>query len=59
MSKLLMTLQPPKNFKDKYFFGDKILKRDGASSSHTHDDILLLIPFGVEPHCEVMNLNLA
>jgi hypothetical protein len=59
MSKLLMTLQPPKNFKDKYLFGDKILKRDGASSSHTHDDILLPIPFGVEPHCEVMNLNLA
>ncbi len=59
MFKLLMTLQPLKNFKDKYLFGDKILKRDGASSSHTHNNIFLPIPFGVEPHYEVMNLNLA
>jgi hypothetical protein len=52
-----MKMKPPKNFKHKYLFGDKISKGDGASSSHTYDDILLLLPFGVELHCEVMNLN--
>ncbi len=46
MFKLLVKLQPPKNFKYKYLFNDKILKGDGASSSH--DDDLLLVPFVVE-----------
>ncbi len=55
MSKLPMKLQPPKNFKYKYLFGNKISKGDGAFSNHTHDDVLLPVPFGVELHCEVMN----
>jgi hypothetical protein len=50
-----MKLQPPKNFTYKYLFGDRISKRDGASSSHTRDDVFLLVPFGVDFHCEVMN----
>ncbi len=33
MSKLVLKLQPLKNFKYKYLFGDKIPKRNGASSS--------------------------
>ncbi len=38
---------------------DKILKRDGASSSHTHDDVIFLVPCVVEHQCEVMDLVLA
>ncbi len=55
MSELLMKLQPPKNFKYKYLFGDRISKGDGAFSNHTRDDVFLHVPFGVELHCEVMN----
>jgi hypothetical protein len=46
MFKLLVKLQPPKNFKYKYLFNDKILKGDGASSSH--DDDIFPISFVVE-----------
>jgi hypothetical protein len=56
MSKLRVKLQPPKNFKYKDLFGDRILKKDGASSSHIHDDVILPIPFVVEHQCEVMDL---
>jgi hypothetical protein len=59
LSKLLMKLQPPNNFKYKYLFGDKILKGDGASSCHTHDDVIFPVPFVVEHQCEVMDLILA
>jgi hypothetical protein len=48
MFKLPMKLQPTKNFKYKYLFNDETSKKDGASSSHTHDDALLPIPFVVE-----------
>jgi hypothetical protein len=41
-------LQPPKIFKYKYLFSDEILKGDGASNSHIHDDVFLPIPFVVE-----------
>ncbi len=51
MSKLPMKLQPPKNFKYKDLFGDKISKRDGASSSHIHDDVILPILFVMEHQC--------
>lgn len=46
MFKLLVKLQPPKNFNYKYLFNDEIMKGDGAFSSH--DDDLLPIPFVVE-----------
>jgi hypothetical protein len=59
MSKLPMKLQPLKNFKYKYLFGDKIPKGDCAFSGHIHVDILLLLPFLVEHHCEIMDLVLA
>lgn len=59
MSKLLMKLQPPKKFKYKYLFGGKILKGDGASSSHIHDNVIFHVPFAVEHQCEVMDLVLA
>jgi len=59
MSKLLMKLQPPKKLKYKYLFGDKIPKGDGASSSHTHGDVIFPVPFAVEHQCEVMDLVLA
>jgi hypothetical protein len=48
MSKLPVKLQPPKNFKYKDLFGDRISKGDGASSSHIHDDVILPIAFVVE-----------
>jgi hypothetical protein len=54
-----MKLQPLKNFKYKYLFGDIISKGDGVSNSHTHDDVLLPIPFAMEHYCEVMDLVLA
>ncbi len=47
MCKLPMNLQPLKNFKFKYLFGDKIPKGDCAFSNHIHIDVLLL-PFAVE-----------
>jgi hypothetical protein len=58
MSKLPMNLQPLKNFKFKYLFGDKIPKGDCAFNSHIHIDVLLL-PFVVEHQCEIMDLVLA
>jgi hypothetical protein len=63
MSKLPSKLQPPKNFKYKYLFGDKIPKRDGASSNQIHDDVVfhvfLATKLVVEPHYEVMDQVLA
>jgi hypothetical protein len=57
MSKLPLKLKPPKNFKYKYLFGDKIPKRDGAYSNQIHDDValhvLLAMKLAMEPHCEV------
>jgi hypothetical protein len=47
MFKLPMNLQPLKNFKFKYLFGDKIPKEDCAFSNHIHIDVLLL-PFAME-----------
>jgi hypothetical protein len=62
MSKFPSKLHPPKNFKYKYLFGDKVPKRDGAFSSQIHDDVVLHVPLAkelvVEPHCEVMDLVL-
>jgi hypothetical protein len=40
-----MKLQPLKNFKYKYLFGDKIPKGDCDFSSHIHVDVFLLLPF--------------
>ncbi len=59
MFKLPLKLQPLKNFKYKYLFGDKIPKRDGVFSSHIHVDVLLPIPFAMEHQCEVMDPVLA
>jgi hypothetical protein len=59
MSKLLMKLQSYKKFKYKYLFGDKIPKGDGASSNHTHDDVIFPVLFVVEHQCEVMDPVLA
>jgi hypothetical protein len=52
MSKLSLKLQPPKNFKYKYFFGDIFLQGDGASSIHSidHNDVLTNVLSNVEPH---------
>ncbi len=38
-------------------FGDRILKGDGAYSSHfvNHDDALLSNPFVVKPNCELVD----
>jgi hypothetical protein len=58
MSKLPMNLQPLKNVKFKYLFGDKIPKGNCAFNSHIHIDVLLL-PFVVEHQCEIMDLVLA
>jgi hypothetical protein len=44
-------------------FGDKVLKKDGASSSQIHDGVVLHVLLAkelvVEPHYEVMDLVLA
>ncbi len=63
MFKLPSKFQPLKNFKYKYLFGDGIPKRDGASSSQIHDDVVLHVSlveeFVEELHCEVMDPILA
>jgi hypothetical protein len=55
MSELPMKLQPLKNFKYKYLFGDKIPKGDGVFNSHIHVDVLFPMPFATECQCEVIN----
>jgi len=49
MSKLSLKLQPPKNLKYKYLFGDIFLQGDGVSSIHSidHDDVLIEVFFNV------------
>lgn len=45
MFKLPLKLQPLKNFKYKYLFGDKISKGDDVFGSHfiDHDDVFLFV----------------
>ncbi len=52
MSKLSLKLQPPKNFKYNYLFGDIFLQGDSASSIHSidHDDVFVEVFSNVEPH---------
>jgi hypothetical protein len=52
MSKLSLKLQPLKNFKNKYLFGDIFHQGDGASSINynDHDDVLVEVLSNVEPH---------
>jgi hypothetical protein len=52
MSKLSLKLQPPKNLKYKYLFGDIFLQGDGVYSIHyiDHDDVLTEVLFNVESH---------
>jgi hypothetical protein len=58
MFKLPKKVQPLKNFKYKYLFDDKIPKGNCAFSGHIHVDVLPLVPFPVEHHCEIMDLDL-
>jgi hypothetical protein len=52
MFKLSLKLQPLKNFKYKYMFGDIFIQGDGASSIHSidHNDVLTEVFSNVEPH---------
>ncbi len=63
MSKLSSKLHPPKNFKYRYLFGDRVPKRDGASSSQILDDVVLHVPLAkelvMEPDYEIMDLVLS
>ncbi len=63
MFKLPLKLQPPKNFKYKYLFGDKIPKRMVLLVARfvmmLFFMFFLLKELVMEPHCEVVDLVLA